>query len=82
MKQLADIQEEATDEAKTGRGRKGTWVTYDKKGNKVKHEAKSASDIFQLASIPGFALTPRAQKAMKLIAKRRQAKAKAEQDAT
>lgn len=68
---MGQIREEAEDEAKTGRGRKGRWISYDKQGNKTQHDMKSATDIFDLANIPGFGLTERAKKAMKKIAQNR-----------
>lgn len=70
MVEVSEIQAEAYEDSKAGRGR-GRWVNYDKKGNKVIHNMKSATDIFELASIPGFSLTPRARKALQHIAEKR-----------
>ncbi len=75
MQEVAEVKAEATEEVRTGKG-KGRWVTYNKKGEKVQHDVKSASDIFQLASIPGFSLTDRARKALQRIAQNRLDKAK------
>ena len=79
MKEVADIRQEAQDDVKSGKGR-GRWTTYDKKGNRTEHEQKSASSIFEMAAMPGFVMTPRAQKKMAQIAKARLEKAKLEKE--
>ena len=77
MKEVAEIRQEAQDDAKAGTG-KGRWTTYDKKGNRTEHEMKSANTVFDMAAIPGFVMTERAQKAMRKIAEARLEKAKLE----
>jgi hypothetical protein len=76
MEEISEIRQEASDEARAGKGQRGRWTTYDKKGNRTEHEMKSANSIFDMAAIPGFKMTERAQKAMKKIAEARLEKAK------